>query len=112
LDPAKEDPMGRSVSEEAKQELWKALGDSPIGATVACMSYLVIFPNVIPRFRLINWRIARRMASVFNQECLRTEEVSQIHKSYVVYKLCNVDKFTDPPDRLQTHCSYVCTPSV
>jgi omega-6 fatty acid desaturase / acyl-lipid omega-6 desaturase (Delta-12 desaturase) len=45
LDPAREDPMGRSVSEEAKQELWEALGDSPIGATVGCMGYLVILPQ-------------------------------------------------------------------
>jgi len=42
LDPAREDPMGRSVSEEAKQELWEALGDSPIGATVGCMGYLLV----------------------------------------------------------------------
>lgn len=33
--------MGRTVTEEVKQELWEALGDSPIGATLGCMSYLV-----------------------------------------------------------------------
>jgi omega-6 fatty acid desaturase (delta-12 desaturase) len=42
LNPAKEDPMGRTVTEEVKQELWEALGDSPIGATLGCMSYLLI----------------------------------------------------------------------
>jgi omega-6 fatty acid desaturase (delta-12 desaturase) len=41
LDPAKEDPVGRSVANEVKQELWEALGDSPIGATLGAMSYLV-----------------------------------------------------------------------
>lgn len=35
--------MGRNVSEEVKKELWEALGDSPIGATLGCMSYLVGF---------------------------------------------------------------------
>jgi len=41
LDPSKEDPLGRSVSDEVKQELWEALGDSPIGATLRAASYLV-----------------------------------------------------------------------
>lgn len=41
LDPSKEDPLGRSVTDEVKQELWEALGDSPIGATLGSMTYLV-----------------------------------------------------------------------
>jgi omega-6 fatty acid desaturase / acyl-lipid omega-6 desaturase (Delta-12 desaturase) len=41
LDPAKEDLVGRSVTDEVKQELWEALGDSPISATLFAMSYLV-----------------------------------------------------------------------
>jgi omega-6 fatty acid desaturase / acyl-lipid omega-6 desaturase (Delta-12 desaturase) len=41
LDPAREDPVGRSVSDEVKQELWEALGDSPMGATLGAMGYLV-----------------------------------------------------------------------
>jgi omega-6 fatty acid desaturase (delta-12 desaturase) len=41
LDPAKEDMVGRSVTNEVKQELWEALGDSPIGATLGAMTYLV-----------------------------------------------------------------------
>jgi hypothetical protein len=41
LDAAKEDPVGRSVTDEVKQELWEALGDSPVGATLGFMSYLV-----------------------------------------------------------------------
>lgn len=43
LDPTKEDLLGRSVTAEVKQELWEALGDSPIGATLGCVSYLVGF---------------------------------------------------------------------
>lgn len=55
LDVTKEDPLGRSVSEEVKQELWEALGDSPIGATLGCMSYLVGFLHiVISRVRILN----------------------------------------------------------
>jgi omega-6 fatty acid desaturase (delta-12 desaturase) len=42
LDPAKEDPVGRGVTDEVKQELWEALGDSPIGATLGAMSYLIV----------------------------------------------------------------------
>jgi omega-6 fatty acid desaturase (delta-12 desaturase) len=41
LDPAKEDPVGRSVTNDVKEELWEALGDSPIGATLLSMGYLV-----------------------------------------------------------------------
>jgi omega-6 fatty acid desaturase / acyl-lipid omega-6 desaturase (Delta-12 desaturase) len=41
LDLSKEDPLGASVSEEVKKELWEALGDSPIGATLRAASYLV-----------------------------------------------------------------------
>ena len=32
LDPAKEDIYGSYVADEVKNELWEALGDSPIGA--------------------------------------------------------------------------------
>lgn len=41
LDPEQEDLRGSSVTEEIKQELWEALGDSPIGATLGVASYLV-----------------------------------------------------------------------
>src|SRR5882762_10971582 len=41
LNPAKEDPLGRSIADEVKKELWDALGDSPIGATLGAASYLV-----------------------------------------------------------------------
>lgn len=41
LDPLKEDRLGSRVSEEVKQELWEALGDSPIGAALGSASYLV-----------------------------------------------------------------------
>jgi len=41
LDPKREDLHGANVSEEVKKELWEALGDSPIGATLGFMSYLI-----------------------------------------------------------------------
>jgi omega-6 fatty acid desaturase (delta-12 desaturase) len=43
LDPSSEDPRGSSISDEVRKELWDALGDSPIGATLQCASYLVCF---------------------------------------------------------------------
>jgi omega-6 fatty acid desaturase (delta-12 desaturase) len=41
LDPAKEDLMGRSVSEEVKGELVEALNDSPLATMMGFMSYLL-----------------------------------------------------------------------
>lgn len=41
LDPKKEDLQGASVSEEVQRELFEALGDSPVGATIGFMSYLI-----------------------------------------------------------------------
>ncbi|KAJ6619455.1 delta-12 fatty acid desaturase protein [Mycena sp. CBHHK59/15] len=41
LDPKREDPLGASVTEEVKKELWEALGDSPLGATYGFMTYLL-----------------------------------------------------------------------
>jgi len=41
FDPTKEDLYGGSVTEEVKKELWEALGDSPIGASLASASYLL-----------------------------------------------------------------------
>ncbi|KAF8177997.1 delta-12 fatty acid desaturase protein [Pholiota molesta] len=41
LDPNREDLLGSRVTEEVKKELWEALGDSPIGAIVGPMSYLL-----------------------------------------------------------------------
>jgi len=32
--------MGRKATEEVKAELWEALGDSPLGAFLACAKYL------------------------------------------------------------------------
>jgi len=50
LDPAKEDLVGRNVTNEVKEELREALGDSPIGATLLAMGYLVIgWPSYIIR---------------------------------------------------------------
>lgn len=41
FDSSKEDLFGSSVSEEVMKELWDALGDSPIGATLGAAGYLV-----------------------------------------------------------------------
>ena len=41
LDSAKEDIYGASIADEVKQELWEALGDSPIGALLNPMLPLV-----------------------------------------------------------------------
>lgn len=41
FDPTKEDLLGSSVTQEVYNELWEALGDSPIGATFGTMTYLV-----------------------------------------------------------------------
>ncbi|KAF8895452.1 fatty acid desaturase-domain-containing protein [Infundibulicybe gibba] len=41
FDPKREDLLGASVTEEVKKELWEALGDSPIGATLGAASYLL-----------------------------------------------------------------------
>ncbi|KAJ7780570.1 oleoyl phosphatidylcholine desaturase [Mycena maculata] len=41
FDPKREDLLGSSVSEEVKKEFYEALGDSPLGATLGFMSYLI-----------------------------------------------------------------------
>ena len=43
FDPSKEDLLGARVISEVKQEMWEALGDSPIGAVLGSASYLVSF---------------------------------------------------------------------
>ncbi|EKM79425.1 hypothetical protein AGABI1DRAFT_113988 [Agaricus bisporus var. burnettii JB137-S8] len=41
LDPSQEDILGSHVSEKVMNELWDALGDSPIGAVLMSASYLL-----------------------------------------------------------------------
>lgn len=41
LDPTHEDPHGASISKKIMDELWDALGDSPIGACIGSATYLV-----------------------------------------------------------------------
>lgn len=43
FDPTQENILGSSVSDKIKKELWDALGDSPIGATLGAAGYLVSF---------------------------------------------------------------------
>jgi len=42
FDPSREDLLGASVSNGVKQELWEALGESPIGACINSASYLLV----------------------------------------------------------------------
>ncbi|KAJ7133507.1 delta-12 fatty acid desaturase protein [Mycena epipterygia] len=42
FDPKREDRLGARASEEIKKELWEALGDSPIGATLGVAMYLLV----------------------------------------------------------------------
>lgn len=42
FDPANEDLQGASISKKVMNELWEALGDSPIGALFGAASYLLI----------------------------------------------------------------------
>jgi len=41
LDPAEDDFQGANVSIKVRQELWEALGDSPVSASLECAIYLV-----------------------------------------------------------------------
>lgn len=41
FDPKRDDRLGARVTEEVKRELWEALGDSPVGATLGAASYLL-----------------------------------------------------------------------
>jgi len=41
FNPTQENILGSSVSDKVKKELWDALGDSPIGATLGAASYLI-----------------------------------------------------------------------
>lgn len=47
FDPKQETLDGSSVSEAVRNELWDALGDSPLGATIGFASYLVCVTRVI-----------------------------------------------------------------
>lgn len=41
FDPSQESLDGSSITENIMNELWEALGDSPLGATLGFASYLV-----------------------------------------------------------------------
>jgi omega-6 fatty acid desaturase (delta-12 desaturase) len=51
LDPAREDITGEHVSKEAMAEMWEALGDSPISATIVAALQLVGLQSGANRFR-------------------------------------------------------------
>ncbi len=72
FDSSKEDLLGSRVTEEVKRELWEALGDSPIGATLGPASYLVsdvqmsssVASQMYPRSSLDGGRTSSRMHPV------------------------------------------------
>jgi len=41
LDPTKENILGSTIADDVKKELWDAVGDSPIGATLGSATYLL-----------------------------------------------------------------------
>jgi omega-6 fatty acid desaturase (delta-12 desaturase) len=41
LDPTKEDILGSTISDDVVEELWNAVGDSPISTTLTSAAYLV-----------------------------------------------------------------------
>lgn len=42
FDPTQENLEGSSVTQEVMQELWEAIGDSPIAAMLGAASYLLV----------------------------------------------------------------------
>ncbi|KAJ6631060.1 fatty acid desaturase-domain-containing protein [Mycena sp. CBHHK59/15] len=51
LDPVGDDILGANVSEAVQKELWEAIGDSPIGASLQCAFYLLAG---LPAYLLFN----------------------------------------------------------
>ncbi|KIJ17892.1 hypothetical protein PAXINDRAFT_167826 [Paxillus involutus ATCC 200175] len=41
LDPMKENTIGSTIADDVMKELWDAIGDSPISATLGCANYLL-----------------------------------------------------------------------
>lgn len=83
LNPEKENLEGTSVSEAVAGELWEALGDSPLGATVGFASYLVRVrwarrDALADRLRSC---IARWMAAVPYQQRIWSEALPERHQS-------------------------------
>lgn len=83
LDPAGEDLYGGSVTDAVKSELWDALGDSPIGASIMSMAPLVSTSAelhiAIGRTHILY--LARRMATLHFHECIWPKEVPCMDKS-------------------------------
>ncbi|KAJ7152583.1 fatty acid desaturase-domain-containing protein [Mycena crocata] len=51
LDPANDDILGSNVSEAVQNEIWEAIGDSPVAACLQCVFYLVAG---LPMYLLFN----------------------------------------------------------
>ena len=78
FNPAKEDLAGSSVSEEVMNELWDALGDSPIGAMYGSFRYLVSIPVTLSLLHnLTTQTIDRRVARIPRRQCIWPNAVSQ-----------------------------------
>ncbi|KAL1950675.1 hypothetical protein VTO73DRAFT_5799 [Trametes versicolor] len=85
FDPTKENLAGSSVTEEVKQELYEALGDSPIGAIYGSLRYLI---GGWPAYIILNASGQQRYpkgTSHFNAESVmfRPDQRSQIFISNV-----------------------------
>lgn len=86
LDPEQEDLRGSSVTEEIKQELLEALGDSPMGATIGILTYLVrpylTLVGLSAHKHCCSWEASRPMFSPTRQvrrDTPRTLTVSSSH---------------------------------
>ena len=69
FDPAREDLYGASIADEVKQELYDALGDSPIGAAINSMLPLVSLLHEQRCDININTHLALWVAVVHREEC-------------------------------------------
>lgn len=109
LDLSGEDLAGTEVSDKIKQELWEALGDSPMGATIKCLIYLVSESSCSPFCLLTTcYRLGASLyifssTVVVSRDILR-EPVVNLTPNCVCLVLT-------PFCRLQTHGNYFLSPS-
>lgn len=74
FDPTNENILGSSVSDKVKKELWDALGDSPIGATLGAAGYLVRFSCKV-FYRVYSFLLAWRLASIPDPQCFWSKAI-------------------------------------
>lgn len=87
FDSARDDLLGANVPQEVQNEIWEALGDSPIGASLRCIFYLArLFssssspipnPNICPQVAgfpaYLTWNLGgqTKYPKGTNRECPR-----------------------------------------